>query len=109
MIAFEILKNGKPLYTVGAGDVGHLQATARWMRMNVDNLGSHEHAVFAAVSIQGNEGPVSMWPTAKLTVGDEITLRMIETDSYDPPERTMPSPISSDGDVVNIYTRKPAD
>ena len=85
MIAFEILMNGKRLYTMGAGPVGVINAAAKWMRLITDDGTLLEHAVFVGGTSDGTLENVQVWPVENLQVGDEITVRMIESDSCDPP------------------------
>lgn len=88
MIGFEILVNGKRLYTIGVGDFGILGAEVILARVKTIAGPIHEQ-----ISVWGqsrpSEGPEDRgcsWPWHDVIVGDEVTIRIIETDAFDPGE-----------------------
>lgn len=78
MIAFEVLVNGKKLCTAGVGEKGVLNASIlgpKSPRLRVGGLCNEEHVVW-----------ISPRPAAhELKAGDEVTIRVVETDVADEP------------------------
>lgn len=85
MIAFDVLVNGKPLYTIGAGDFGLLSANVQFERIQTKSGRIHERTFVAGKALHGIDTTHSDWPEGMLKVGDEVTVRVVETGSYDPP------------------------
>lgn len=84
MVAFEILVNGKKLYTIGAGDFGILSALVHWDRIHNKTGRVYERACVRGNAMHGSDKTHSVWPDENLKVGDEVTVRIIETDNCDP-------------------------
>jgi hypothetical protein len=78
MVGFEVLVNGKRLYTIGIGDFGIKSASVMHARVQT-NAGPIVDELF--VHGQGNG---LVWDREFVKLGDEITIRIIETDSFDP-------------------------
>ena len=86
MIGFEVTLNGQRLFTAAAGESGVLNAAVTWvlraapgvdepsdLRLDVGGLSQDAHL---------------RWPAPrKLTVGDEVLVRIVDTASPDPPSR----------------------
>ena len=77
MIGFEVSLNGRRLCTAGAGDDGVLTAIVSFvckrkeLELEIGGLAADAHL---------------KWPAPPtLVVGDEITVRVVETDQPDPP------------------------
>lgn len=85
MVAFEILVNGKRLYTIGAGDFGVVSADVHWDRIQKKTGQVHERARVMGHALHVADNTHSLWPNEDLKVGDEVTIRIIETDDCDPP------------------------
>jgi DNA-directed RNA polymerase subunit E'/Rpb7 len=76
VIAFEILHNGKLIATAGRSDVELLLAIVRWVPGKAD------------VEINGQAGSVTLsWPKTQLLVGDEVRIRVVETEMVSAAER----------------------
>jgi hypothetical protein len=95
MVAFEVLLNSKRIYTMGIGDFGTMgigdfgvmTAHATYHRVRTQRGPIEEGvAVFGtghnSTDPETKRGVVWDWVEAK--VGDEITIRVIETDTCDP-------------------------
>ena len=82
MIALEIYSNGKKVCTVGPEGMGILSAAATW-------LGSGETWDFRVRGITNERGYDEHlnWIDKKLSVGDTITLNVVDTDEQDEPTR----------------------
>lgn len=80
MIGFEILLNGARLCTAGAGDHGVLTTI-------VSSVPKREELM---LEIGGLSGDVHLtWPVPRsLTVGDEVIVRIVETQQADPAAST---------------------
>lgn len=82
MIGFEILVNGKRVCIAGNEGGG-------WTTVSVSRysgLTQHKLALDATGHDQGVRGLFG-WDTPAITVGDEITIKVIETDRPDPSPR----------------------
>ncbi|MBN2427146.1 MAG: hypothetical protein JXK94_02295 [Deltaproteobacteria bacterium] len=103
MIAFEIVKNGKKIATVGMDKAGTLAvSTVRGKHLlsnfpedyqdeikKISNAEEFEKENFV-LSVEGNlEGRTKdnnlTWYRGHLTAGDEITIRLVEADTVDEP------------------------
>jgi hypothetical protein len=80
MIGFEISLNGQPLCTAGAGDLGVVTAI-------VSSVAKRKEL---ALEIGGLADDAHLeWPAPRsLAVGDEVRIRIVETDHPDPPVTT---------------------
>ena len=87
MVAFEILLNGKRLYTIGIGDFGILTASVMHTRVQTIRGPVHEEVIVDGrghnASETGDNRSV-VWGRVPAKVGDEIVIRVIESDSCDP-------------------------
>jgi hypothetical protein len=90
MLGFQISVNGKPLYTVGAGNFGMLQAGVDWSRIAQNKGTIYEHLWVEAKRYTGQPLKDEHWQNHALKVGDEVTIKIIETDSPDQPLSGLP-------------------
>jgi|SRR5262249_50907378 len=87
MVGFEVLVNGKRLYTVGVGDFGIMCASVMHARVQTKAGPIHDEIhVYGHGSNYTNpeDKQACVWDRERLKVGDEVTVRVIETDSFDP-------------------------
>jgi hypothetical protein len=90
--AFEIHLNGRHLLTAGIGDVGVLASIISWsgnspqpglLSAHIPRVSFHFHV--------GGHDPASDehvdWSVPEIGVGDEITVRIVETDQASPIHR----------------------
>jgi len=87
MIAFEITVNGKKFVVAGIEDWDLLHTDIMARREADDDGGNIYDLKVGGLPIQTEEGKLEhvRWPEAELKVGDEITIRIVETDSADKP------------------------
>jgi hypothetical protein len=86
MLALQVRLNGELKATCGANDLEHLVAYIRAQAPSGQVLTTEnvEHLVQCfGFPASGNE--VQKWVAAKLQVGDEINLKLVETSSADNP------------------------
>jgi len=84
MRGMEVHLNGNKLCTAGIGTDGVLNTT-----INVVSRKGEYHMEMRVGGLENNE--FLNWSTNGLRVGDEITVRIIETDSIDPPAERKPN------------------
>jgi hypothetical protein len=87
VIAFEVLLNGTRLYTIGVGDFGVLAATVMHHRVQTNRGPISEEIVVNGHGHNSREtGPnrAVTWDRVLAKVGDEIVIRVIESDDCDP-------------------------
>jgi hypothetical protein len=78
MIAFEVSVNGKKICTAGAECV--LDVGMDWVAHHPNRIGFHA----GGISNQRGVDHHCEWPLPSVVVGDEITIRIVETDSPTP-------------------------
>jgi hypothetical protein len=89
MRAFEVYLNGKQLCLAGVGDDGVLSAIVNWVARKARGD--------LSLSVAGLVNPVSehvKWVSQDVCVGDEIAVKIVETNSTDKPikrNRTNPA------------------
>jgi hypothetical protein len=91
MIGFEVVVNGTKVCVAGIGAPGDLQVNAIWvLRHSQDDLtgtpGTADETV--SLTVGGKAYAVAeylRWPHTALKVGDEIVLRVVDRESFDPP------------------------
>jgi hypothetical protein len=77
MIAFEVLVNGARVCTAGAGDTGVLSTI-------VSSVGKRQEIKLEVGGL--SDDAQLKWPVpSTLRVGDEVTVRIVETDQPDQP------------------------
>jgi hypothetical protein len=82
MIALEISSNSKKVCTVGSEGLGILSVGATWLESDK----TWDFRVRGITNEQGYEEHLN-WMDEKLTVGDTITLKVVETEETDEPKR----------------------
>src|SRR5437879_3656301 len=91
MIGFEVIVNGTKVCVAGIGAPGDLQVNAIWvLRHSQEDLtgtpGTADESV--ALTVGGKAYAVAEylnWPYTHLKVGDEIVLRVVDREAFDPP------------------------
>jgi hypothetical protein len=88
MIALEISVNGERLYTIDADDPGFVSASiTRERKPDEPRIRTSLSAMGA--NLPRNGAPEFLdWKDHPLEVGDEVTMRVVETDSADAPAGT---------------------
>jgi protein involved in polysaccharide export with SLBB domain len=95
MIGFQLSVNGKPQQTIGIGDLGMLSATVEWHRLKT-KVDIHESLYVGSRAMSppkdlAMEMPKHVhWQNIRLKVGDEVTIKVVETETADPPLPGMP-------------------
>jgi hypothetical protein len=91
MKAFEVFLNGQKLCTGGVGNLGVLSAVLTWVRRKGENTDTkmpdsieEELKLNVGGRISPSQEHVS-WVQRQATLGDEICIRILESDSVDPP------------------------
>ena len=96
MIGLVVSVNGNPLYTIGIGEFGLLRAGVDWGRIKANNGHIHEHLWVGAHGLESGTAKSPYWQNIRLEVGDAVTIKVVETDTYDQPLPGMPDfPISN--------------
>ncbi len=92
MVGLEISINGKPTYTIGVGELGVLSATVEWVRLPTKTSIHERFILRASAMAAGAKSPsdATYWQNISVRVGDEVTIRAVETVSHDPPLEGMP-------------------
>lgn len=83
MVGFDIRINGKPLYTMAAGDFGRMNAMVMRLKTKTNAGPIHEEIVIFG---QGSpsDGEEVVWDRTNLKLGDEVTIRIVETAAASP-------------------------
>lgn len=89
MIAFEISINGKRVCLAGAS--GCVYGTLHWSRFVVSE-GHCQLRVGGRQYGQPKGGDYFEWAVPSIGLGDEVTIRIVEAESADPPALTDPHP-----------------
>lgn len=98
MIAFEIRLNGKKLCTAGINAMhGLLESCISWSKRDLSSLPEENRNVVSAEDIKitvGGQARFSpnhyeslKWKGFKLAVGDEVSIKIVETDIIDEPNK----------------------
>jgi hypothetical protein len=92
MIAFEVSLNGKLVCTAGIGDFGVLTSILTWVRRRPAysrNGDTVEEELTFEVSGRDSREPTASenltWLSETLDVGDNVSIRIVEVDTADPP------------------------
>src|SRR5277367_3520587 len=83
MITFEISVNGNLLCRTGVGEFGILTAELMWARIQTQRGTPQEELTIRATSLAGELH--SQWLPADLKLGDEIRIRIVDSDDFDEP------------------------
>lgn len=93
MIAFEVFVNGKKLCVAGVGDEGVLTSVLTFVRRSHSQPAAEESPgridlhVGGLVSYPDHSSQHVDWLNQDVAVGDEITIRVVETEMIDEPAR----------------------
>jgi hypothetical protein len=87
MIALEIYSNGKRVCTVGPEGLEILSAAATWLESGL----TWDFRVRGITNERGYEEYLN-WMDKNLSVGDTVTLKVVETDEPDEPKRRYRTP-----------------
>ena len=82
MLAFEVSVNGDRLCTASAANHCVLSAVLSWARRKPEVINFHVGGVAADDPKRHVD-----WTTPTIGVGDEVRIRVIDTDTFDPPDR----------------------
>ncbi|MET0691366.1 MAG: hypothetical protein ABWZ38_10070 [Candidatus Binatia bacterium] len=92
MIAFEVFLNGNKVCRAGVGDLGVLTTVLSWVRREGRNTetkepGNIEEELTLNVSgLLSSKKEHVRWSESKVTIGDEIRVRVVSAESVDPPD-----------------------
>jgi hypothetical protein len=96
MIAFEIFVNGNKICSAGVGDDGVLHSSLTLITRERGNKqtveGDAERLIFnvgGAVGSPHNASQHIRWPDQHLAVGDEVAIRIVETEAIDKPSEVL--------------------
>jgi hypothetical protein len=90
MIGLQVSVNGKHLYTAGIGDFGMMNAGVDWARIAQNKGTIYEHLWVEAKAYAGSPLEDKHWQNHALEVGDEVTIKVVQTDSPDSPLPGLP-------------------
>src|SRR5262249_20482571 len=91
MLGFEIISNGAKHCTAGIGEPGDVRVSVVWvLRRSQDDLSGTPGTADETISLTIGGRPYSkaeyvQWPSLNLKRGDELTIRVVESDSFDSP------------------------
>lgn len=83
MKAFRVEVNGVPCRTAGIGPCGVLHVILGWVRRQGEPADGEFELDIAGLDIPRQEHV--RWAAPAIGLGDEITVRVVETDDIDPP------------------------
>jgi hypothetical protein len=83
MKAFRVSVNGKPLCTVGIGALGVLHVIVDWVRRKGEPAAGEFDLSIGGLDTASEEHVG--WPVPRIGVGDEITIRVVDSDEIDTP------------------------
>ena len=88
MKGMEIRINGKRRCIIGVGPSGVLSSIVRWVNIPVDGKsGRNEFGVSAGgLIVEEKKQTHCMWLNEMLTLGDEVTVKLVETNKPDRPK-----------------------
>ena len=81
MIAYEVQMNGRRLCVAGAPPDGVLTMGLTWVHRNPETVDFHLGGLLG-----GDSKDHIRWNTPKLKIGDEVVMRIVDTDGGDPPD-----------------------
>ena len=90
MLGLQVSLNGKCLYTIGIGDFGMMNAGVDWARIAQNKGTIYEHLWVEAKGYSGQPLKDEHWQNHSLTLGDEVSIRIIEIDAPDLPLPGLP-------------------
>ena len=92
MIAFEVFLNGNKVCRAGVGDLGVLTTVLSWVRREGRNTETREPGKIEEELTLNVSGLLSSknehvrWSESKVTIGDEVRVRVVSAESVDPPD-----------------------
>lgn len=90
MTAFEVHLNGQKLCTAGLGDVGVLSVILSWRGTQPYKDGTAPGAAAIEFTVTGLTSPAGEnvhWAEPAVKAGDEIRIRVVDTDRVDAPQK----------------------
>jgi hypothetical protein len=85
MICFEVIINGEKICTAGTDERGGLFAVFSYVR-RVAEEDINDESNEPRFNLSGyNVGVHSEWTSGILEIGDEVTIRIVEANEFDPP------------------------
>lgn len=91
MIGFEVIVNGTNVCKAGIGAPGDMRVNAIWvLRHSQEDLtgtpGTADESVGLEISGQAYAiAEIHSWPYTNLKTGDEVVIRVVDRESFDPP------------------------
>lgn len=85
MVVFEISVNGQRAFAMAAGDFGMLTASLMWHRIQTNAGPIHEDIRLMGRGLEPGGGKHLHWPDRNLKVGDEVTVRIVDSTTFDEP------------------------
>ena len=86
MVGFEITLNGQRLCTAAAGETGVLTAAVTWVYREAPGVSEPSELRLEVGGL--SQDSHLRWPAPRLlNVGDEVNIRIVETNEADPPAR----------------------
>ena len=82
-LGFEVAVNGARLCTASAGETGVLSAIVTWVQRSAPDV-PEPSELSLAIGGLANDTHLD-WARRKLAVGDEVFVKIVETDHPDPP------------------------
>jgi len=87
MLAFEILVNGKRLCLAGTDAHNVFSTIVSWGRRADDRINFHVGGI-----VSGDSHDHYEWTTPAIGIGDEVTIRIMDSEKCDEPDRTYQPP-----------------
>jgi hypothetical protein len=82
MLAFEVWVNDRRLCTVSTATHTVLSTIVSWTARQADRINFHVGGI-----AKDSSGHHTGWDTPEPKIGDEIRIRLIDTEEYDEPDR----------------------
>lgn len=91
MIALQILVNGEKIYTAGINDWDSLHAILALKNGPRGQAPSFDLNIGGTCAVENGTGPGDSvrWESRFLEVNDELSIKIVETDSADPPVKRL--------------------
>lgn len=85
MVVFEVSVNGQRAYAMAAGDFGMLTTDVMWARIQTNAGPIHEEFRLIGRGMEPRGVKHLHWPDRHLKVGDEVTIRIVDSAMFDEP------------------------
>jgi hypothetical protein len=99
MRAFEIYINGERLCSAGVSNAGIFTATIEYLG------GDEEHFHLDVSGLLIPEQELLIWQERRLSVGDDVRIRILESDKVDAPTERFPTNAKQDIQAQKRYVR----